>query len=69
MKSYLIGRAAIAIEGIQLTAQNYKVALNLVTQRFGQTDLIVEDHVSQLMAVRAVYDPRNVETRGTVRPN
>lgn len=46
IKSYLIGRAAVAIEKLQLTTKDYKVALDLLTQRFGQTDLIVKDHVA-----------------------
>ncbi|KAG0412884.1 hypothetical protein HPB47_009979 [Ixodes persulcatus] len=66
LKSYLIGRAAIAIEGLQLTTENYQVALDFLTQRFGQTDLIVEDHMSRLMAVRAVHDSRNVERLRTL---
>lgn len=66
LKRYLIGRAAVAIEELPLTTENYQVALDLLTQRFGQTELIVEDHMSRLMAVRAVPDSRNVERLKTL---
>ncbi|KAG0436495.1 hypothetical protein HPB47_017918 [Ixodes persulcatus] len=52
--------------GLQLTIENYQVALDRLTQRFRQKDLIVEDHMSRLLAVRAVHDSRNVERLRTL---
>ncbi|XP_040064146.1 uncharacterized protein LOC120838345 [Ixodes scapularis] len=61
LKSYLTAKAATAIEGLQLTGENYTVALDLLKTRFGKKELIVEEHMSRLLAVRTVSNSHNVE--------
>ena len=56
LKSYLSGQAEICIEGFLLTNDNYKEALNLLKERFRNTQLIINTHVSQLMKVGIVED-------------
>ena len=49
LKSYLPGQVERCIEGFLLTNDNYREALNLLKERFGNTQLIINTHLSQLM--------------------
>lgn len=60
LKSYLTGKAAAAIEGLAVTTENYRVAIDLLKERFGQKELIIESHMSRLLAIKPVHDSRNV---------
>ncbi|XP_040077410.1 uncharacterized protein LOC120849287 [Ixodes scapularis] len=60
LKSYLTGKAAAAIEGLAVTAENYKVAIDLLKERFGQQELIIESHLSRLLEIKPVHDSRSV---------
>lgn len=45
LKSYLSGEAARAIESLTVSAENYKVAWDILTKRFCNKRLIVQDHI------------------------
>lgn len=60
LKSYLMDRAAMAIEGLSVTEQNYNIAVDLLKDRFGRKELIIDDHMEHLLAIRPVHDSANV---------
>ncbi|XP_076038379.1 uncharacterized protein LOC143023660 [Oratosquilla oratoria] len=49
LQSLLRGEALSLIQGLALTAANYKIACDLLKERFGSTEIIVFTHVSGLM--------------------
>ncbi|GFX57646.1 uncharacterized protein TNCV_2676321 [Trichonephila clavipes] len=54
LKSYLIDEAEIAIRGLTLSANNYTIALNIIKERFGRKDLIIDSHISKLLHLNPV---------------
>ncbi|GFV11523.1 uncharacterized protein TNCV_975151 [Trichonephila clavipes] len=54
LKSYLIDEAKIAIRGLTLSANNYTIALNIIKERFGRKDLIIDSHMSKLLHLNPV---------------
>ncbi|XP_064476598.1 uncharacterized protein LOC135390698 [Ornithodoros turicata] len=61
LKSYLTGKALTAIDGIQITNDNYAVAVELLRERFGRSELIIDEHMACLLQIRPVQDAKNVE--------
>ena len=56
LKCYLPGQVERCIEGFLLTNDNYREARNLLKERFGNTQLIINTHVSQLMKLGIVEE-------------
>lgn len=60
MKPKLKGEALTAISGYQLSNSNYKVVVEVLKQRFGNTKLIIDAHYRSLshlpMATRQCFD-------------
>ncbi|XP_037502495.1 uncharacterized protein LOC119376894 [Rhipicephalus sanguineus] len=52
LNSYLTGKAAAAVAGLDLSEGNYEVALSLLKERFGRKEVIIEDHMSRLLNIR-----------------
>ena len=48
LKAYLDSEALNTISGLQLTAENYTVAVNLLQERFGKNKLIIAAHYNEL---------------------
>ena len=64
MQSLLEGRAKDAISGLAITDANYSIAIDLLTQRFGDKERAVAAHMDDLMSVEAVLsDSHLVELR------
>ncbi|XP_064477735.1 uncharacterized protein LOC135391410 [Ornithodoros turicata] len=56
LRSYLTGQAKRAVEWIRLTEDNYATAVNVLTQRFGRTDALVDEHVDSLLAITPIQN-------------
>ena len=66
LRAELEGDARVVISGLELTNSNYEVAVNLLQERFGRDDLMMDAHYSALMdlpvslnvtaKLRATYD-------------
>ncbi|XP_064463439.1 uncharacterized protein LOC135374405 [Ornithodoros turicata] len=61
LKSYITGKAASAIEGLQMTEENYPIATDILKERFGSNNLIIDDHMSRLLHIKRVHDVTNVQ--------
>ncbi|XP_077561636.1 uncharacterized protein LOC144177928 [Haemaphysalis longicornis] len=49
--SYFTGPTKDAIEGIRLADDNYNFAVNIITNRFGRKDILVDDQLDKLLAL------------------
>ena len=59
LKGYLSGAAEKCIEGLMLTNENYKEALALLRERFGNPQLIIASHINSLLKMEKVNLGRN----------
>lgn len=53
LKSLLVGVAASTIEGLPLTIDNYVVAIDLLRQRFGKKENIIQAHMHKLLSLKS----------------
>ncbi|KAG1953542.1 hypothetical protein F2P79_010032 [Pimephales promelas] len=66
LKTYVAGAASKAIAGLMLTDSNYDHAIDLLQNRFGRKDLLIDAHVtksSNLCPVKKSYDECEVQIR------
>ena len=61
LKGNLGGAAEKCIEGISLTAGNYHVAVKLLQERFGNTQLIIATHIGKLLKLDKVRSSRKIK--------
>lgn len=61
LNNYLTAKAATAIEGLKIAAEKYPVALDILKTRFGKKELIIDEHMSRLLAVKTVGNSYNME--------
>ncbi|KAL1479470.1 hypothetical protein MTO96_051818 [Rhipicephalus appendiculatus] len=54
LQSALSGRAAAAVAGIQATAANYNTVIELLKERFGRTDVLIQEQLTQLLDLPTV---------------
>ncbi|XP_077534710.1 uncharacterized protein LOC144146648 [Haemaphysalis longicornis] len=54
LKSYLTGAAKRAIEGIRLTDANYKIAVKVLTERYGRKDVLIDNHIDSLLSIEPI---------------
>lgn len=54
LRSLLEESAHDAIAGLQLSAVNYNVAIEILHKRFGNSQLIISRHMESLLSVNAV---------------
>ena len=63
LKSNLEGKAKQIVEGLQLTNANYKIAVKLLKERFGNRQLIVKSYYSALRDISVCpYEPAKLQT-------
>ncbi len=61
LRTLLEGKAAAAISGIQTTDANYKMAVDLLKDRFAQKQIIVNSHIEALMSLNTVTTDKDVK--------
>ncbi|KAL3180433.1 hypothetical protein MRX96_008994 [Rhipicephalus microplus] len=52
-------KAAAAIDGLAISYRNYEIAVKTLVKRFGKDEVIIEEHMSRLYAVRLVQNPQD----------
>ena len=58
LNSLLEGTAALTIQGLTLTADNYDSAIELLKKRFGNTQQIIAIHMEELLRLPASHGDR-----------
>ena len=61
LKGMLKGQAEAAISDLKITADNYKIALDILQSRFGNTDFIISAHMEQLVGMPGVASSSDLE--------
>ena len=56
LRSYLSGDAKNAIAGLAPTKDNYKGAIEILTQRFGKKSRVISSHMEALMRIPTLSD-------------
>jgi hypothetical protein len=68
LRSSLQGPALNAISGITLTDANYREAVDVLKERFGNKKQIIDKHMDALLSVEVVTSDNNLRgTKATVR--
>ena len=52
--------ALSAIQGLPLTAANYKIAINLLTERFGRKSVTVSSHMDSLLKLLSLFNCNDI---------
>ena len=60
MKGMLEGQAETAISGLKITADNYKIELDILKSRSGNTYIIISVHMEQLVGMPGVASSSDI---------
>jgi hypothetical protein len=71
----LEGSALLVIKGLALTEENFQIAIDILKQRYGNTQVVISAHMDETLKppdcssgkvhdFRKVYDKINVNVRG-----
>nr|XP_050023402.1 uncharacterized protein LOC126517647 [Dermacentor andersoni] len=58
LRSVLSGKAAAAIAGIQVTGANDTTVIELLKERFGRRDMLIQEHLTQLLDLPPVKNEK-----------
>ncbi|XP_075559900.1 uncharacterized protein LOC142591457 [Dermacentor variabilis] len=58
LRSVLSEKAAAAIAGIQVTGANYTTVIELLKERFGRRDVLIQEHLTQLLDLPTVQNEK-----------
>ena len=61
LKSFLTGHALSAIQGLSLTSENYQKAVKILSDRFGNKQLLITSHMDKLMSIKPVTFTRDLK--------
>ena len=61
MKSFLCDSAKLTISGLSLSSENYKEAIDLLKQCYGNTQVLINAFVKKFVQLPAVQNSNNVE--------
>ena len=61
LKGYIEGPDAQCIEGIMLSNENYKEARDLLSERYGNPQLITSSHMNKLIKIEKVTSVHNIK--------
>ena len=60
LKSFLKGQSLSAIQGLSLTSENYKEAVKILSDRYGNKQLLITSHMDKLMNIKPVASTRDL---------
>ena len=63
LRAKMEGKAKLALEGLTLTKDNYKEAVKLLHERFGDEQIMIQSHMDALLALSPVEENRIDELR------
>ena len=61
LSGYLRDSAKKCIEGFQITNTNYEPALNMLKERFGNSQMIISAHMTKMMEMKNLHSDYNVK--------
>lgn len=66
LTSCLIGKDVAAIDRLPISEQNYEISLKTKVKRLGKDEVIMEEHMSPLLAVHPVHNLPDTECLKTL---
>ena len=60
LRSLVAGEALRMIEGLPLTGENYKKAMELLNERFGNKQAIITSHMNKLLLIRKISSDKDL---------
>ena len=60
LKKYLSGPALRAISGLTLSSENYKEAVTILTERYGNHQVLISAHIDSLLKMKKVKNMENL---------
>ena len=60
MKKYLSGSAQACISGLTLSSENYKEAISILQNRYGNPQILISAYIDSLLKIRKVKSSDNV---------
>ena len=69
LRNLLEGQALSTITGLALTHDNYKVAINLLKERFDNKQLLISSHMQTLLSLEKVSNLRNISSLRQIYDN
>ena len=61
LRRYLAGQALATISGLTLNSENYKEALNILIDRYGNPQVLISAHMEALVKINKVKNMENLE--------
>ena len=61
LRRYLAGQALTTISGLTLNSQNYKEALDIVIERYGNPQVLISAHMETLFKIKKLKNMENLE--------
>ena len=61
LRRYLAGQALATISGLTLNSENYKEALNILIDRYGNPQVLISAHMETLVKINKVKNMENLE--------
>ena len=61
LKSFLRGPALSSIQGLTLTSENYKDAVEILRERYGNKQLLINTHMETLLNTKPVTSVRDIK--------
>ena len=61
LKRYLGGEALDSVQGLNLNSENYKEAIDLLTDRYGNEQILISAHMQSLLKIQKVRSKDNVK--------
>ena len=61
LKSFLYDSTKLRISGLSLSSENYKEAIDLLKQRYGNTQVLINAFMKKLVQLPAVQNSNNVK--------
>ncbi|KAJ0172949.1 hypothetical protein K1T71_011125 [Dendrolimus kikuchii] len=66
LRASLEGSAAVVIQSIEFSMTNYSVAWNLLCDRFDNTNLLIQNHISALFNIEVISKESSVALKGLI---
>ena len=60
MKNTLDGKASYAIQGIDLTSEDYEHVICILKERFGDPQVIITTNMGALLDLKAIYSSQDI---------
>ncbi|XP_066930926.1 uncharacterized protein [Clytia hemisphaerica] len=66
LKKYLVGEALDSIKGLTLNSDNYKEAIEILCERYGNEQVLISSHMQSLLRIQKIRSKDNIKSLRTL---